>query len=767
MKIPKVDKERAARNSSWRSTWTNIWTSTRPRNISEYFIEPEEPYKTYSPGDRVKGFVVLNIERPTRITHLTICLHGFVQVLKNGRTPGDSSQRWREYLSTGQGKCGEAYFGNGLAALFKDEIVLAGDGCLGSSSYRFQYDLELPSKGIPSSIDFQHGHISYMLSATLTRPVAMSATTRCEHKIAVKEVIDVAPLPQPLPQVIPLETSQKRPGRPKSNIGLKKGTISGSSRPYHQNSIGVPRSGLSEFSDSVPQSPCPSDISSVSTVSSGNQGFEIGSGPALDRSGNPGIDEKCEGFPFTSSVTIEVLTSGCLPGNSVPIKLSVNLAKAVKSLQGIIVTLYRECHVDLHPSIPLGLWQQGKRQEYEDYYPKSHTGLRGLSLSSGGSSRVFRQDINQTFTPLILDPRTFAAHVKTSVQVPEGVFPTISSIPGAMIDFKYFIEVVIDLRGRSAGQERFLPRLSMVNAVPNFGTGDPKSIPVEGYDGVKMPFASGFCFLDTSQIRREKGVVTHVAEIIVGTWDSERSRGKQADGFHKQDLALSGAFDNAEESASRVIEPDCDLEYPEAYENSANVSGGHHGVSAQGPSTPTGTHPWPAYVGPPPDVEENVDEKIRLRRAEQFLLPSAPPRNDGSSSSSRPQVISVLDAMDDARLDEGSEQPEAGAPAYEGPSAPALETILAYPTTSFNASECSQQPHINIPNGHSEDKQELERRRLQEQASSPDQFSDGYRLAHPPEPSAPILNEDGEDISAAQRDLSQQRSHESLPRYRR
>lgn len=606
-----------------------------------------------------------------------------------------------------------------------------------------------------------------MISATLTRPVAMSATSRCEHKITVKEGIDVAPLPQPLPKVIPLETSQKRPGRPKSNIGLKRGTISAPSRPHNHNSIGVPRSGLSELSDSVPQSPCPSDISSVSTVSSGNQGFEVGPGPALVRDGNSGIDEKCEGFPFTSSVTIEVLTSGCLPGNNVPIRLSVNLAKAVKSLQGIIVTLYRECHVDLHPSIPLGLWQQGKRQEYEDYYPKSHTGLGGLSLSSGGSSRIFRQDINQTFTPLILDPRTFTAHVKTSVQVPEGVFPTISSVPGAMIDFKYYVEVVIDLRGRSAGQERFLPRMSMVNAVPTFGTGDPKSTPAEGYDGVKMPFASGFCFLDTSQIRREKGVVTHVAEIIVGTWDSERSRGKQADGFHKQDFAIPGAFDNGEESARRVIEAEYGFGYEGADDYSVNVSGGHHEVSAPGPSTPTETTPWPSYVAPPPDVEEDVDEKTRLRRAEQFLLPSAPPINNESSSSSRPPIISDMDAMDDARLDESLEQSGPSAPAYEGPSAPALETIQVYTTSSLNGSESSQQTHVNLTNGHSEDKQELERRRLQEQASSPDHVSDTYRLAHAPEPSAPTLNEDDEDISLVPGALSQQRSHDSLPRYRK
>ena len=154
MKKTGTEKERIlSRSVSWKSTWSNIWASTRPRNVSEYLIQPDEPYKIYSPGDRVKGLVILNIERPTRITHLTICLHGVVQILKNGRTPGDSNQRWREYLSTGPSRCGEAYFGNGLAALFKDEVVLAGDGYLNVGSYRFQYDLELPSHGLPSSIE--------------------------------------------------------------------------------------------------------------------------------------------------------------------------------------------------------------------------------------------------------------------------------------------------------------------------------------------------------------------------------------------------------------------------------------------------------------------------------------------------------------------------------------------------------------------------------------------------------------------------------------
>ncbi|KAL9605162.1 MAG: hypothetical protein Q9219_000096 [cf. Caloplaca sp. 3 TL-2023] len=140
------------------SRFGSPFTPKKPRNVSEYIIELEDPYKTFSPGDQVKGHILLNVERPVRITHLTICLHGVVKVLKNGRIEGESITRWRSYLATGQGKWGEAYFGNGLAALFKDEVVLAGDGCLSAGSYMFNFNLELPAEHLPSSIDV--GHIS-------------------------------------------------------------------------------------------------------------------------------------------------------------------------------------------------------------------------------------------------------------------------------------------------------------------------------------------------------------------------------------------------------------------------------------------------------------------------------------------------------------------------------------------------------------------------------------------------------------------------------
>lgn len=138
---------------SLRSPFNNPNASKKPRHVSEYSIELDDPYKKFAPGDRIIGQVLLKVERPVRITHLTICLHGVVKVLKNGRIPAESTSRWRSYLATGQGKCGVAYFGNGLAALFKDEVILAGDGCLAMGLYQFNFDLNLPENDLPSSID--------------------------------------------------------------------------------------------------------------------------------------------------------------------------------------------------------------------------------------------------------------------------------------------------------------------------------------------------------------------------------------------------------------------------------------------------------------------------------------------------------------------------------------------------------------------------------------------------------------------------------------
>lgn len=127
--------------------------TSRKRNLSEFFIESNEPYRQYSPGDIVKGSVNIKIDKAINVTHLVVCLHGFAKVFSNIKSPGKTISRDGVLMSNGLGKRGAEYFGNGFASLFEDEVALCGEGRLNVGRYKFEFQLELPSGGLPSSID--------------------------------------------------------------------------------------------------------------------------------------------------------------------------------------------------------------------------------------------------------------------------------------------------------------------------------------------------------------------------------------------------------------------------------------------------------------------------------------------------------------------------------------------------------------------------------------------------------------------------------------
>jgi hypothetical protein len=125
---------------------------SRTRNLADFHIRPDEPYRQYSPGDLVKGAVVLTVVKPIRVTHITVCLHGFARIFKhpngaNEPLPVDVVNR----ASTGRRRV--QYFGDGYVSLFQDEVTLCGEGRLESGIYNFNFELEFPSKGLPTSID--------------------------------------------------------------------------------------------------------------------------------------------------------------------------------------------------------------------------------------------------------------------------------------------------------------------------------------------------------------------------------------------------------------------------------------------------------------------------------------------------------------------------------------------------------------------------------------------------------------------------------------
>jgi arrestin-related trafficking adapter 9 len=157
---PSPQSPSPARNTSFLSKIKAPF-ATKARNIEEYYVQPDDPHRQYSPGDVITGNVILKVLKPLRVTHIVVCLHGFVQVYKSPNNPGDS---YRAYTGTSTpGKTNKTgYFGNGFASLFMDEVVLCGEGRLGEGTYQFGFELIFPRDRLPSSIDVCTVHMKYI-----------------------------------------------------------------------------------------------------------------------------------------------------------------------------------------------------------------------------------------------------------------------------------------------------------------------------------------------------------------------------------------------------------------------------------------------------------------------------------------------------------------------------------------------------------------------------------------------------------------------------
>lgn len=644
------------------------------------------------------------------------------------------------------------------------------------------------------------------------------------------DVIDVAPIPVPKSQIISLKPVSRR-GRNKGNVRRPNNIIDtthhGPENPEHTRTGRVSElNSLAEESD-TPGSPAQSDVSFESRISSGGgSGTEFGV-----RSVHATTEGSCATGSRTApqeksiTATVDVLKGGFLRGDQIPIKISVSHTKHVRSLKGIIITLYRQARVDMHPAVPVAPNSKGDKTQSEEYYPKSRTGLGGLSLSSSGSSHTFRKDLSQTFAPLFVDPRTLTAEIKCAVRVPDEAFPTISNVPGAMISFRYFIEVVVDIQGKLTGLDRMIPNAGLVSIPSGYGNAGEDT-------GGGMFSTWGGNFVDTDAIRREKGVVTCMFEVVIGTKDSEKNgKRKQqmpepaaprqsnvhdiplapTEDAYPSDPAGQSYYDYAQ-AGNYFYQDDYGDGCAPDYEQ-----GGYQGGEAS----------QSAYGLPQPEDESGLPEKERLRRAEERLLPSRPPDADEPSSPSirsRPPTLSHgllpsapvlpddgdLNPQYDWRDPSSSSQhpPPFAASSFSHPSqtrdddirttAGTSTTVDAdqHPSASSNSLAThrgiSQLPSSSAP-GYSassyhvpptDDKQELQRRRLEmERSAPPDEPEDDDALSRPSAPpasdvqhlglapSAPVLDDDDEGlvgpVGAASNQSRNRRVIEALPVYER
>ncbi|KAK0119167.1 ph-response sensor protein [Cadophora gregata] len=790
---------------------------SRTRNLTEFHIRPDEPHRKYSPGDLVRGAVVLTVVKPIRLTHLTVCLHGFVRVFKSPNGANDPLPDLGLTASSNPRK--SQYFGNGHASLFQDEVTLCGEGRLDIGVYEFNFELEFPRKGLPSSVDFERGTISYLITATITRPTSITATSSCDQKLSLVETVDIGPMVPPKPQKISLEPISRRVRRRKtiknkengSPETTETGTGSGSeaaravTSPLPDDSAS--QCGSVDHQVTSPRSPVPSEIQSTgsagnsaeSTVSSSTGlSFRLGAVPSSAKStkDSPRNSSKVSLSDQTITATIELLKSGVLPGDNLPLKISIKHTKPLKSMHGIIITFYRQGRIDSAPPLSLFADIKGKdaeRLKHEEYYPKSKTGLGGLSLSSAGSSSMFRKDLAQTFAPILVDPTSLTAVVNVSVRVPEDVFPTISGVPGQMIAFRYHVEVVVDLGGKLAGQQRHVPRLGAVALPSSFGASAGAR---SGEVNPNMLAAWGGSIVDTANIRREKSVVECRFEVVVGTKDTARKRARGNSSVRRLISDWSDEMSVVPAPTHEPIYEESVATNDEQYNNQQYRD--PYPYYDRPPEHPHPDHQHPEDFAteeydyqdhyqppnhaqihvPPPEIQadEGLSEKERLRRAEERLLPSQPPGDENAPSSSRTVIPSIAPSVPPGELEEDLYGPDDATP-QEAPRAflpPSTSTPLDIPAgPSAPAPEDLNPAAGQLP---TEDKQELERRRLIAEASAPSEFpadeedNAGEGSSRPQhEPSAPpMLEEDEYGPQYAHHNLPESSTHrEALPKYER
>lgn len=494
--------------------------------------------------------------------------------------------------------------------------------------------------------------------------------------------------------------------------------------------------------------------------------------------------------PSTPDKTItaktEVLRAGVLPGDSLPVHVTINHCRQVRSAHGIIITLYRQGRVDMHPSIPVGYSDDGKRPIYEDCYPKSRTGLGGLTIGTSRSSSVFRKDLSQSFAPLIVDPTNMTAVVRTSIRIPEDAFPTITRTPGGMIHFRYYVEVVADLRGKLTSPERFLPRLNMVSSGSTFSPSGQILNPADtsGTNAVTSNWAGNI--LDTDQIRRAKGVIAVAFEVVVGTRDSQRVNGARAATTVSSNTpaATPGSefppsVGNAPvaEGSEWPEDPNSILSAPEEYQYPAQEDYGYGyfheapwGEYAENYGQPPQHHHHHQHFAPmvaTPEAEEPMDEKAQLRQAEETLLPSRPPESSEAGPSIAEMATPTAPVLPEDDHINGYHHVLSG-PVRENGIPPAVMSAESVQTIvpgqhGHHFMDGPSAPPVSTPI-HGDDKLELERQRLMMEASAPEDPESSHHVNGAPVeegPSAPVLDEDEELVGG------RANGDESLPRYQR
>lgn len=478
--------------------------------------------------------------------------------------------------------------------------------------HNFAFELELPKRGLFSSLEFERGSISYVLRASYHRAGSSNGSS----------------------------TSNSTSGSTTTgtNAATSFGTTSITTTNGNSNGAGV-GNGNVLISEKALSVVCPLDVGVLPAPKPARLTVEV---------------RKKKRQRGSIAVSMDMPRKGYLKGEMIPVRIAVQHLKPVKSMTGVIVTLSRISRVS----------------------------------GSGFEAQSFRKDLSQTISPLYTDPSTHACIVSTNIRIPADTFPTISG--HQVLSFQYCIEAVLDLAGKWNLQASELADHGALHAG----------------------------FVDTDKLKVARGVVSLWSEVVIGT---SRSGG---DGIGSG--ALAGSSSRSVGSASDVAVPQSVAVHPIAAGPGtgpgAHVSGvppSAVSLASQLPRTSpqsTGSSVSNYHVRYEDSTTPSQDDKARMRQLEEALLPSAPPEAApvytpsvaGPSSAPGappPPVVTVPPPVD------GPDAPPA--PTYAAQDALAFASAPEYPVDSVPYTSAG--PSSGVPR----DKLEAERERLEQMASMP------------------------------------------------
>lgn len=627
-------------------------------SVDDFYISLDSPHKSWLPGEEISGQVILILKKHLANIAIEFCLAGYIKI---NALPHLKLKTVKRTL-----------FNHNIRIYGPDpDLPRPNDNDefvngLYKGEHRFPFIVKLPKKRIFTSIDFGKGAIEYVLKTSLRSaddpissnspcdsPGAVStdflakarhltrfngAAYTSEKIISLVNPIDVADLPPPKPKRLIINDPRRnkkllRVESSTSTINTFSTLSSNNSDTDSNVNLGLPSNGPATTTLTLPPSHTGNTPTSLHNA-------HVSPGNSAPSSFSPSLNADHSKLN-NIRVSMELPQSGFLRGELIPIKLNIHHLKKIQDTKGIIVTLVRVCRLDYGPD---GLYES------------------------------FRKDLLQLVIPLFVDPNTFQSEINTSLRVPPDAFPTISGCP--MVSFQYFIEVMLNLSGKSLSvdgpsdhpKSNLAPSDDMLSAGPGISPGNQGNYTYHAYQNRSE-------FINTDKFKRLKKFLQITSEVVIGTHRLDKlSTTVTPPGGLNQNLA-NGTRRSSSSSASNSASPSTQAHAHIQTPHTGNANVIHSRVAASSnigsipESSPMNnfTPPYlrdsqaisplqlsplanaPTYEDIISDVslppQPNLSEKERMRLHEQSLLPSEP-QFDTSDTEDR-ETVSPVDPRHD------------------------------------------------------------------------------------------------------------------------